>query len=259
MDILFATDLDATLISKQYILDAVLASDTKNGSSYISMENFHQIKQLSKLSSIVPVTSRGVASYKTIDMGVNIQFALVECGALLLVNGQPDMGWEQETIDMVSCYGNSIGNVALFLKEHGYMVKNNNQYSLDYKGGDFKKNKAVYDELKKIYGDQFEVAYSSSGIYVSYMCLNKGNSLKRFLGRYPYDYVVCAGDSFQDESMMEYSDESIGLGSSIASHKYDAAMFYSDNHAFSSFVLRHAIDICNQKLGMEEKLCKSGN
>ncbi len=106
MDV-FHCDLDNTLIYsyKHDIGQDKIPVEKYQGRdiSYMTPKSLELLKKIKKLINMIPTTTRSLAQYQRIDLGVGeFPFALVANGGLLLVDGQVDEPWRQESLELVA-------------------------------------------------------------------------------------------------------------------------------------------------------------
>lgn len=105
MKIVYATDLDRTLIFSKRFLESyntdiqdVDIAEMKNDNviSYISPKVKHKLSTLNNRDDIeiIPVTTRSIEEYNRVDIGINTKYAIVSCGGTILKDGNTIPEWE---------------------------------------------------------------------------------------------------------------------------------------------------------------------
>ncbi|QTA85704.1 HAD family hydrolase [Desulfonema magnum] len=104
---MFASDLDRTLIYSQKMIDAseeqpdeIRVAETKNGEviTYITEKTIHLLKQVSERAMFVPVTTRTTEQYSRIDVickDIMPKYAVTGNGGNILMQGKADMAWHE--------------------------------------------------------------------------------------------------------------------------------------------------------------------
>jgi len=246
IEVLFATDLDGTMITEQRKEDDLfLALETNHGKSYISRNNMKKLQKISEYADVVPITTRSMASFAKFNIGMPFKYALIENGGYLLVNGREDEKWTEESIRIMRNVGEKENECRDFLENHGYENKSGSRFVFDYinRGTSLKENMDVWEKLTYIMGDNFLVNLNGEhGIFVVYNGIDKGASLLRFLQRINYNVVITCGDSRADYGML-IPHISIGLDGSPAKYLFPKEKFNNNNQSFTSFALDKVLEI----------------
>lgn len=105
MKLMYATDMDRTIIYSQRFLDEyppdceyeVAEKKDDRVISYISSEVKKQLTELNKQSKveIVPVTTRSWDEFNRIDLGFKTRYAIISNGGIILEKGKPMKDWEK--------------------------------------------------------------------------------------------------------------------------------------------------------------------
>lgn len=213
--ILFNTDLDNTLI---YSYKNDIGNDKRNVEiyqgreiSFISDTAFELLKILKEKVLIIPTTTRTEQQYKRINLGVGeFRYALVCNGGVLLVDGEKDKTWYNESIELVKESREDIR------KAFDFLEKDKRRYfELRYIENLFLFTKCIHPEtvindLKKVISfNSADIFNNNDKVYVVPKALSKGNAVKRIKKRIHTDYVIAAGDSEFDISMVAEADKGI--------------------------------------------------
>lgn len=238
---ILATDIDSTLIlntAPKNLDGYICPSETPRGKSYIHKNSLQKLQEISKKIDIVPVTTRGIISYETIDLKIKFKYALVDNGAILLVDGKVDEEWINESRKLVEEDHDLFELTYSFLESHGFKTKTDSEFTLDFNipSIDINERNRIYEELKLLIGHKYDVFTAGErGIYATHKRLSKGLMLERFLKKID-DVAIAAGDSGSDWSMM-IGRESIGLSDSPATYKYPIEKFNEDKFKFIEWVV----------------------
>lgn len=105
MKVLYATDMDRTIIYSKRFLDEYPTktvydvAETKEDRiiSYISVPVKKRLYEMNnrKELEIVPVTTRSIEEFKRINIGLNSKYAIVSNGGTILEDGKPMQEWEK--------------------------------------------------------------------------------------------------------------------------------------------------------------------
>lgn len=246
---IFATDLDSTIIVNKppKNLDGyICVSETPRGKSYISQDNLNKLIQINNLAKMIPVTTRGIVSYNTINFGFPFEYALVDNGAILLHNNEIDKEWIEESRKIFED-GKSLFDITYnYLESNGFKTKTNSEFTIDFNVRDMtlEERDYHYEKLVELIGDKFDVFKTGhnenglKGIYATYKEFNKGDSLKRFIKDLgTIDKLIVAGDSGSDWPMMEQTPYSVGLSDSPAKYVFEKEKYKNYTYDYIDFVI----------------------
>lgn len=202
------SDLDNTLIfSRRRAIGSKAAVEYNNGriQSYMPAETYTEL-QIMGSSALIPVSSRTLAQYHRIRFfsdGREPEFALIDNGGLLLVNGSEDAQWSRETfgmcredIEIIKRLESGISSrvkavmqdgLILFIKTDSHEIK-----------------REISAEASALGLIVFE---HSEKLYICPRRLEKGEAVRRFKNRFGADFIVSAGDAPIDVSMASVSDK----------------------------------------------------
>lgn len=229
--IVFHTDLDNTLIYsyKHDIGENKRCVEIYQGReiSFVTQETYRLLHKLSECREqvlIVPTTTRTAEQYARVDMGVGgFRYALVCNGGVLLTAGtddhiadtiadnkaivREDEKWYRDSMEIIQ---DSVGEMhrALSLLD----VDPRRTFELRFVRDLFVFTKcgepeAVVNDLKKVLNaEMVDIFNNGVKVYVVPKALNKGKAVARFRKYVGADYVIAAGDSVFDVSMLEAAD-----------------------------------------------------
>ena len=202
---LFASDLDNTLIhSYKKSGKGDICVEWKDGKalSFMTNEVYHLLKKVVTKCDFVPVTTRSLEQYKRIDLGIVPQYAIVAHGAILLVDGQIDEEWTQETHKL-------IGTKLPTIEENSLLTDIRYVDDFFIFGKSENPNEAV-SYLKSVLCDEkFMICAVHNKVYVIPKALRKSVAVKRLSERLHQNFVICSGDSELDVSMLEIANIAI--------------------------------------------------
>lgn len=210
--IIFCTDIDNTII---YSYKYGIGNDKINVEIYQGREiSFVSKKTLSLLEKvkdeilIIPISTRTEQQYNRINFKIGkMEYALVCNGGVLLVNGIRDEEWYRESLGIIKDSKPEIDKVMLMLE-----ADNRRTFELRLIDDLFVFTKCdnpkdVVEDLKKILdNNQVRVFNKGIKVYIVPVNLSKGVALKRLRQRFKPEYIIAAGDSEFDVSMVEEAD-----------------------------------------------------
>ena len=202
---LFASDLDNTLIhsyKNSKIGDVCVEMKDGRELSFMSSDNYNLLKYIVKQCEFVPITTRSLEQYQRINLGVVPKYAIVAHGAILLIDGKIDEQWVLETRKLISkklpeIHENDILYDVRYVDDFFIFGKSNDVF------------KAVKYLQTFIDNKDFIACSVQNKFYVMPKQLKKGTAMERLKNRINEKFVICAGDSFLDISMLEIADIAI--------------------------------------------------
>lgn len=222
--IVFYSDLDNTLIYsyKREIGEEKRCVEVYHGReiSFMSECSYGLLQEVCQKALFVPVTTRSVEQYERIDLGIGVpEYALVCNGGILLVNGQRDRGWYEESRKMVSGCQTELHRAASLLKEDGnvnFEIRNVEQLFLFTKSAWPEQTVAYLQQ--GLAHTQVDVFSNGAKVYVVPKMLTKGTAVRRFrdwrgcsspfLRQQQKEaiHTIAAGDSEFDVPMLQQAD-----------------------------------------------------
>lgn len=212
MNILYATDLDRTLIFSQRFIDeykpeseySLVEEIDGKEISFMSNKVKSRLKELISKDNVevVPVTSRSIEEFNRINIGIKFKYAIVANGGIILENGVP----MQEYDDIISRDINTIELLQASLDlEDMVSVRRESKY-ID--------NKYIFTKTTK--PEEFDIEaevlvkrYPSiqftrqkSKVYAIPKAFNKAVALRWLQLKLGYEKIVASGDSELDLPML---------------------------------------------------------
>lgn len=218
---LFAADLDNTLLHSYKIAragDVCVAAVDGRELSFMTREAFGLLREVAARCLFVPITTRSLAQYRQLELGVKPAYALVSNGALLLLDGKVDEAWMLESRSMFPAALPQLSACA-FLHD----VRMVDGFFIFAKAAE--PEQAVLRLRDMLAGAPFSVHSVHEKVYVFPAGMGKGTALARLKarlraeGRWPVETVVCAGDSALDIPMLEMADTAIAPASLGLAHR----------------------------------------
>ncbi len=246
---IFASDLDNTLI---YSYKHDIGMRKRNVEIYQSREisfvtdRTHSLLEKVKEKSIfVPVTTRSIEQYKRIDFGIEkIKYALTCNGGVLLVDGEKDSDWYEES--------KRIAEQSLCELQKGISILEkdaNRKFEIRFIENLFVFTKCenpseTVENLKsQLDCTLAEVFSNGEKIYILPKKLDKGSAVKRFKEKMNAKKIISAGDSEFDIPMLEASDIAL-IPSDFHWQLNDSSpriLKNDDKMIFSDFILENVL------------------
>lgn len=210
--IVFHADLDNTIIYsyKHDIGTEKYNVENYNGReiSYVTATTYHLLKRLSHEAVIVPTSTRSVEQYERIDLNIGqLKYALVCNGGILLVDGKREEKWYKASLDLIAESREEMLRAKALLHREStryFELRYIEELFLFTKCNE--SEEVVKSLTCSLNTDLVSVLSNGEKIYVVPKELNKGRALKRFREYVGADYVMAAGDSAFDISMLKQAD-----------------------------------------------------
>lgn len=227
--VVFCSDLDNTLIYsyKREIGSSKLCVEIYEGRevSFMTSYSCQLMKKLKEKICLVPVTTRTLEQYKRIRLPAGEpEFALTANGGILLVNGEEDHKWYEESLHLTACSAGELTRARRLLEQDQsrcFEVRNIRDLFLFTKSENPKK---TVDNLKRnLDTGKIEVFENGVKVYAVPKELNKGRAVKRLRKRLGDCFVIGAGDSEFDIPLLWEADhgflpDSLGKITKQSSH-----------------------------------------
>ena len=217
---IFATDLDRTLIYAERFLEGY-DQDTLNIEvfkekpiSYISSKALRLLKELDKVATVIPITTRNREQYKRISIwGEHIEprIYVVNNGGTIFIEGKEDLIWNEKIKQQLSVLTLSYEEVLrLFLSFYKGPIER-------YKKSDEliwvvlgDKNhmdwEAIKDFQRQVEGAGWKIDVNGRKIYLYPTCIRKWEALRYIKMNYLNEEVLAAGDSLFDVEMIHQAE-----------------------------------------------------
>ncbi|NHN29460.1 HAD family hydrolase [Paenibacillus agricola] len=223
---IFASDLDQTLIYSEASMGLLTPLEQTvpielYENRYISFMTQHAINLLGEVAAkmaFIPVTTRTVVQYERIFVfkdTVKPKYAITSNGGTILVNGQIDLEWKQAVTAAVAGTSAPAEEIKSYFDEIA-----SEEWVLTEKYADdlFYSLVVVRDNIPQPELEDFRVKIAGLGwnlsiqgrkIYLVPAALSKGAAMLHLKERLGASFVVAAGDSLLDESLLMAADEAI--------------------------------------------------
>lgn len=209
---ILCTDLDNTIIYsyKHDLGDAKMNVELYQGReiSFITDKTYELLKKVKEEYLIIPTSTRTREQYDRIDLRIgSFRYALVCNGSVLLVDGKKDKDWYEESLKLAK------GSNLEVKKALEYLEKDKRRtFELRYIEDLFvftkcDKPQEVVNELREILDQSLvNVFNNKEKVYVLPTSLSKGNAIERLRKYLKAEFIIAAGDSEFDISMVEAAD-----------------------------------------------------
>lgn len=200
--ILFACDLDNTLIHSykhKKENDICIEMLGEKEQSFITSNANNLIKKLPENIMLLPVTTRSVEQYMRIKWDNPPEYALTSNGTVLLEKNIPinheDISEYISGIEKLESMINPEDFIKVKFVDEKYL------FAYCYENSDVKALYEKYSVMTKL-----NTQYSGRKIYFFPPPADKGKAVKKFAEKYNFDFIISAGDSSIDYSMLEIAD-----------------------------------------------------
>lgn len=253
--VVFHTDLDNTIIYsyKHEIGDVKKSVEMYQGReiSFITEYTYQLLQQVRGKMLVVPTSTRSIEQYQRIDLGVGaFPYALVCNGGILLADGKKDDSWYRTSLGLI---GRSEGELkkALQILEKDTRRK----FELRFIERLFVFTKCsepqqTVDDLREVLNTELvEVFHNGEKVYVVPRDLNKGKAVQRFREYIRADFVIAAGDSEFDISMLKDADAGLAPHGFAEEFGVEFAVREMDGRkVFAESLLEECLSLFSQKV-----------
>lgn len=212
-DKIFMTDLDGTIIyseSHEFNADKILVDKHGDYTAFMNKHLYDSLNEFNKKVPFIPITTRTLNEYERIKLPLIPNYALVLNGAILVVNGHIDNDWLNESRRIIMNCQDEMNKAQKLIEN---IVDEFQISKLQYINQFFLFVKTPYpQELIKILRynidlTNVDIYNKKNKVYVLPKSLSKGNALMRLKKRLNSKYIIAAGDSEMDISMLNIADE----------------------------------------------------
>lgn len=176
--------------------------------SYMTDVSITLLNQLRQKALFVPTTTRTVEQYQRIRLGEQPpEYALACNGGVLLVHGEKDMNWYEESRELLADCQTELRDAQKLLwtdENVNFEVRNIEELFVFTKSA--RPRQTIWRLQNYLAGSPLEVFSNGVKIYAVPKKLSKGEAVRRFRQKVQAGSVVAAGDSRFDISMLEEAD-----------------------------------------------------
>ncbi len=212
---ILCTDLDNTII---YSYKHDIGNEKMNVElykereiSFITKQTFELLKKVKEEFLIIPTSTRTIEQYERINLKIGtFKYALVCNGSVLLVDGKKDKDWYEESLRLAKPSNLEVKKALEYLENDKRRI-----FELRYIEDLFVFTKCdeaetVVNELREYLDKNLvNVFNNKEKVYVLPTSLSKGKAIERLRKYLKVEFIIAAGDSEFDISMVEAAD--VGL------------------------------------------------
>ena len=212
---ILCTDLDNTII---YSYKHDIGNEKMNVElykereiSFISNHTYELLKKVNEEFLIIPTSTRTIEQYERIDLKIGtFKYALVCNGSVLLVDGKKDKDWYEESLRLAKPSNLEVKKALEYLENDKRRT-----FELRYIEDLFVftkcyKSETVVNELREYLDKNLvNVFNNKEKVYVLPISLSKGKAIERLRKYLKAEFIIAAGDSEFDISMVEAAN--VGL------------------------------------------------
>lgn len=209
---IFCTDLDNTII---YSYKHNIGNDKINVEiyedreiSYITKKTYDLLNIVKKEYMIIPTTTRTIEQYKRIELGIgDFKYALVCNGGVLLINGEIDKKWYENSLELIKDSKDELEKAILILEKDSRRKIKTKFIEKLFVFTKCKEAKDVIEFLKSQLNTKLvDILSNGEKIYIIPKNLSKGTAIRRLKEKLCPKNLIVAGDSEFDVSMLEEAD-----------------------------------------------------
>jgi len=212
---ILCTDLDNTII---YSYKHDIGNEKMNVElykereiSFISNHTFELLKKVKEEFLVIPTSTRTIEQYERINLKIGtFKYALVCNGSVLLVDGKKDKDWYEESLRLAKPSNLEVKKALEYLendKRRTFELRHIEDLFVFTKCDEAE---TVVNELRKYLDKNLvNVFNNKEKVYVLPTSLSKGKAIERLRKYLKAEFIIAAGDSEFDISMVEAAD--VGL------------------------------------------------
>ncbi len=184
--------------------------------SYITERSFNFLSSCRSLS-VIPVTTRTLKQYervKTVIDCFNCKYALTLNGAVLLINGEIDESWHEQSKYLVADASEEMKKTVMLFEGNELASLQYHDAFLSYASSP--NPETVAKQIRESVDNSLvHLFFDNRKVYCTPTILTKGNAIERLSNRFKSELTFAVGDSENDISMFEKVDIPI-IPSSLA-------------------------------------------
>lgn len=216
---IFASDLDRTLIyskrflKKQDFTNTVVVDQTDLPISYMSKKAVELLEKIRKEIIFVPVTTRSSKEFERLSFSQHLEYAVINNGATILVNGKVDPEWKAHVEALRSQLSTSFESI-----KKQVLTLFSNERIAEFRIGDgyywtcILAHEPDVDRLRDWRTHFNEQGWICEGtgkkIYLIPDFMTKASAFFFLKENYLTGKILAAGDSFLDYDLLIHSDKS---------------------------------------------------
>ncbi|MDY2846808.1 MAG: HAD family hydrolase [Oscillospiraceae bacterium] len=248
---LFLSDLDNTLIfSYKKLSEKDLCVEKKDGKnlSYMTYRSAELFSDIVRRVTFIPVTTRSAEQYGRISFpeGYIPKYAVIDNGANLLINGEPDKQWRSEVIPAINESLPEIRECEKYLQKCGevyFDIRFVDDSFLFTKCHD--SERVMHELFSEISPAKTRLFTNGDKLYAIPDGISKKNALERLKRRLSCELIIAAGDSLFDEDMLSAADLAIVKYGELCGKRINPRQLSEERESDPDFVLSCLADILN--------------
>jgi hypothetical protein len=221
---LVACDLDQTLIysRRAFRLEpgapepALRTAEFYDGaaSSFVTARAAALIAELAGHAEFVPVTTRTLAQYRRVDLGLSCRYAVTANGGSLLVDGRPDPAWELAVRDRLASSGRPLAEVLRLAERWAdpswvRLTRVADEFFVYLVAHDRSLIPDLSELEAELTGCGWTLSVQGRKVYLVPESLTKQTAIAEVLRRTGLQRIAAAGDSLLDAGMLEGADAAV--------------------------------------------------
>lgn len=248
---LFLSDLDNTLIfSYKKLSEKDLCVEKKDGKnlSYMTYRSAELFSYIVRRVTFIPVTTRSAEQYGRISFpeGYIPEYAVIDNGANLLINGEPDEQWRSEIIPAIDESLPEIRECENYLQKCGEVY-----FDIRFVDDSFlftkchNSERVMHELFSEISPAKTRLFTNGDKLYAIPDGISKKNALERLKRRLSGELIIAAGDSLFDEDMLSAADLAIVKYGELCGKRINPRQLSEERESDPDFVLSCLADILN--------------
>lgn len=179
--------------------------------SFISNHTYELLKKVNEEFLIIPTSTRTIEQYERIDLKIGtFKYALVCNGSVLLVDGKKDKDWYEESLRLAKTSNLEVKKALEYLENDKRRIFELRHIEDLFVFTKCDEAETVVNELRKYLDKNLvNVFNNKEKVYVLPTSLSKGKAIERLRKYLKVGFIIAAGDSEFDISMVEAAD--VGL------------------------------------------------
>lgn len=208
----FISDIDDTIIfSEKKINGKRVCVEKKDGTeiSFMTDRGAELFAETVKKVMFVPITTRSLEQYGRIEFpeGYKPKYAVVDNGAVLLIDGVPDKEWHRRSEKLAADCRSELEDFRLRLEK---IVGNSSKVKYSDNIFIYTKHTNCNYVMKKLLSDtepeKVSVFIGGNKLYVIPKGINKKSAFENLKSKLQEKFTVAAGDSELDEDFLSEAD-----------------------------------------------------
>ena len=179
--------------------------------SFITKQTFELLKKVKEEFLVIPTSTRTIEQYERIDLKIGtFKYALVCNGSVLLVDGKKDKDWYKESLRLAKPSNLEVKKALEYLENDKRRIFELRHIEDLFVFTKCDETETVVNELREYLDKSLVSVFNNKEkVYVLPTLLSKGKAIERLRKYLKAEFIIAAGDSEFDISMVEAAD--VGL------------------------------------------------